>query len=106
MHTVEIYDPAAGCSTGACSPDAAEEQERFEQALETLRERGVQVHRYNLGHEPEAFSENAAVKAAIRASGLAILPMVLVDGQVASQGGYPPHGLLLSAPAARPSTTA
>ena len=52
---------------------------------------------YNLGHEPEAFSENATVKAAIRASGMASLPMVLVDGRVVSQGGYPLHGELLAA---------
>lgn len=97
MQRVQIYDPAAGCSTGACGPDAADEQERFEQALEALRARGVQVERYNLGHEPEAFSENAVVKAAIRASGLSSLPMVLVDGQVVSQGAYPLHGALLAA---------
>jgi len=97
MVLVEIYDPAAGCSTGACGPDAAAEQERFEEALETLGTRGVQVQRYNLGHEPEAFSENATVKAAIRASGMASLPMVLVDGRVVSQGGYPLHGDLLAA---------
>lgn len=107
MLRLEIYDPAAGCSTGACGPDAAAEQEAFEEALETLRKRGVQVLRFNLGHEPEAFSENAAVKAALRSGGMASLPIVMLDGQIVSQGGYPRHQDLLAAPpvsgAARPA---
>ncbi len=100
MLRIEIYDPAAGCSTGACGPDAAAEQEAFEEMLETLRGRGIEVSRFNLGHEPEAFSDNATVKAALRAGGMASLPIVLIDGRVVSQGGYPLHEDLLASASA------
>ncbi len=107
MLRIEIYDPAAGCSTGACGPDAAAEQEALEETLERLRGLGVEVSRFNLGHEPEAFSENATVKAALKAGGMASLPLVLIDGNVVSQGGYPLHQDLLAAArtgnAARPA---
>lgn len=100
MHRLEIYEPPVGCSTGACGPDASPEQEAFEETLEILVDRGVEVVRFNLGHEPEAFSENLTVKAALRSSGMASLPIVLMDGRVLSQGGYPLHQDLLIAASA------
>lgn len=100
MPRLDLYEPVAGCSTGACGPDAAAEQEALEEALQTLRSRGVEVNRYNLGHEPEAFSENATVKAALRAGGTSALPILLIDGRVITQGAYPLHGDLLAAASA------
>jgi hypothetical protein len=100
MHTVDIYEPAAGCLTGACGPDEEDARASFESALETLRLRGVEVHRFNLGHDPEVFARNAVVKAAIRQQGMACLPMVLLDGQVLSQGRYPSDRELRADPAA------
>lgn len=100
MHRLEIFEPAAGCSTGACGPDVAASQEAFEEALATLVERGIEVGRFNLGHEPEVFSENPMIKAALRAGGMASLPIVLVDGRILSQGGYPSRQELLVAASA------
>jgi hypothetical protein len=89
MQSIDIYEPAAGCLTGACGPDQEEQQAAFEAALDALRLRGVKIHRYNLGHDPGAFASQPIVKAAIRQQGMAGLPVVLIDGQVASQGQYP-----------------
>lgn len=89
MPRLEIYEPAAGCATGACGPDAALSQEAFEETLEVLSCRGVEVCRFNLGHEPEMFSQNPTVKAALRSGGMASLPILMIDGQVWCQGSYP-----------------
>lgn len=89
MPRLEIYEPAAGCATGACGPDAALVQEAFEETLEVLSGRGVEVCRFNLGHEPEMFSQNPTVKAALRSGGMANLPILMVDGRVLCQGAYP-----------------
>jgi hypothetical protein len=97
MPRLEIYEPAAGCTTGACGPDAAVSQEAFEETLEMLSNRGVEIHRFNLGHEPEAFSQNPTVKAALRSGGMASLPILLMDGQVLCQGAYPAQHELLAA---------
>jgi hypothetical protein len=87
--TVDIYDPAQCCATGACSPDADDELAQFASALEWLKERGISVSRYNLGHQPGAFAQNALVKGTLQSSGVGCLPLVLADGAIVSQGRYP-----------------
>lgn len=89
MQNIDIYEPAAGCLTGACGPDQEDRLAAFETALESLRLRGVKINRYNLGHDPEAFASQPIVKATIRQQGMAGLPVVLIDGEVAARGQYP-----------------
>jgi hypothetical protein len=87
--TVDIYDPAQCCATGACSPDADDELAQFASSLEWLKERGISVSRYNLGHQPGAFAQNALVKGTLQSDGVGCLPLVLADGVIVSQGRYP-----------------
>jgi hypothetical protein len=89
MINVEIYEPPIGCRIGNCGPDAEDELERFNAALESIEALGVAVVRYNLGLEPEAFSENEKVKATVKEKGIACLPLVLGNGRVVSEGRYP-----------------
>ena len=89
MVTLEIYEPPIGCGVGTCGPDAEEEQARFNAAVEWLEGRGVEVLRYNLGFEPEAFTSNAMVKAAIKEHGIACLPIVIGNGRVVCERHYP-----------------
>jgi len=100
MRTVEIFEPAAGCMTGACGPDQEDTLAAFEATLEALLSRGVSAYRYNLGHDPDEFARSALVKAAIRQDGMACLPMVLVDGVEVCRGRYPSAGELAEGPAA------
>ena len=86
---VDVYDPAQCCATGACSPDADDELAQFASSLEWLKERGIAVSRFNLGHEPGAFVTNAMVKGTLAADGIACLPLVIADGKILSKGRYP-----------------
>lgn len=110
--TVDIYDPAQCCATGACSPDADDELAQFASSLEWLKERGISVSRYNLGHQPGAFAQNALVKSTLQSSGVGCLPLVLADGAIVAQGRYPTRDELAStlglgaAPAAKASCCA
>jgi hypothetical protein len=88
MVTLEIYEPPVGCGVGTCGPDAEDELNAFNAALESLEARGATVCRYNLGIEPEAFASNAMVKAAIKERGIACLPFIFVDGKLLSEGRY------------------
>lgn len=109
--TVDIYDPAQCCATGACSPDADDELAQFASSLEWLKERGISVSRYNLGHQPGAFAQNALVKGKLQSSGVGCLPLVLADGAILSQGRYPTREELATtlglgaAPAATPAAS-
>jgi hypothetical protein len=62
---------------------------QFASSLEWLKEAGVSVSRYNLGHQPGAFVENAMVKGTIQKDGIACLPMIVADGKIVSKGRYP-----------------
>lgn len=89
MTKMDVYDPAQCCATGACSPDADDEMAQFAASLEWLKEAGVSVSRYNLGHQPGAFVENAMVKGTIQKDGIACLPLIVADGKIVSKGRYP-----------------
>ena len=89
MYRVEVYDPAMCCSTGVCGPEVDPVLPRFAADLAWLAEQGVEVQRYNLSAQPEAFAASELVKRAITEGGVECLPVVLVDGRVAWMGTYP-----------------
>ena len=110
MSTLDIYDPAQCCATGACGPDADDQLAQFASSLEWLKQKGVAVSRYNLGHEPGAFVQNPAVKGTLDREGIGCLPLVIADGQIVSKGRYPSRdelgdklGLAAAAPACAPA---
>jgi hypothetical protein len=115
MKTLDVYDPAQCCATGACSPDADDELAQFASSLEWLKGNGIAVSRYNLGHQPGAFVQNAMVKGAIEKEGISCLPLVIADGSIVSKGRYPARSELgeklgvpaagCSAPAAKDAST-
>lgn len=88
MSKISVFDPPQCCATGACGPDADDELAQFASALEWLKEEGVEVERFNLGHQPAAFVENTTVKATLDSDGMDCLPLVIIDGEVARKGGY------------------
>jgi len=89
MKTIEVFDPAMCCSTGVCGPSIDPALVRFAADLDWIAAHGVPVERFNLGQQPGAFAEREIVSAALREKGEQCLPLVLVDGQVISEGVYP-----------------
>jgi hypothetical protein len=89
MATLNVYDPAQCCSTGVCGPDGVDELAQFAANLEWLKQRGVAVSRFNLGHQPEAFAGNAMVRGVLTSEGVGSLPLIVADGQIVSKGRYP-----------------
>lgn len=87
MKKLEIYEPAMCCSTGVCGVDVDPVLVQFVADLQWLTEQGVSVSRYNLSQEPQAFAANINVVKEMEA-GMDRLPIVVVDGQIASTGVY------------------
>jgi hypothetical protein len=87
--TVQLFDPAMCCSTGVCGPDPDPALAQIAADLEWLRAQGVAVARYNLSQEPAAFARNAVVRTRLQTEGIAVLPLVLVNGELAFTGSYP-----------------
>ena len=87
--TVHVYDPAMCCSTGVCGPDPDPALAQISADLDWLRAQGAVVTRFNLSQEPAAFARNAAVRTRLQQGGVAALPLVLVNGELAFSGSYP-----------------
>jgi len=94
MARLTVYDPPMCCSTGVCGPSVDKTLVRFAGDLDWVKGRGAEVERYNLSRQPQAFVENAAVKSALREGGSKCLPLIFIDGNLVSQGVYPPREML------------
>lgn len=88
MKTLEVFDPAMCCSTGVCGVDVDPVLAQFAADIKWVAEQGVTVTRHNLGQEPAAFAANPAVVKEMEA-GIDRLPVLVVDGHVATTGVYP-----------------
>ncbi|MFO0888786.1 MAG: arsenite efflux transporter metallochaperone ArsD [Isosphaeraceae bacterium] len=89
MTKLAVYDPPMCCSTGVCGPVVDPVLPRIAADLDWLGRQGIQVERFNLAQQPQAFASNPAVTSALREHGNECLPLILVDGVVASRGRYP-----------------
>lgn len=89
MATIEVFDPPMCCSTGVCGPDADDTLVSFSGALRWLERQGVSVARYNPGTAPEAFMDNDIVHKALTEEGQDVLPLILIDGEIAYRRTYP-----------------
>ena len=93
---LEVFDPPMCCSTGICGPSFDPVLPRFAADLEWLKAQGVPVERYNLSQQPGDFAKNEMVRRALQENGNECLPLILVNGRIASHGAYPTHDELAS----------
>ena len=89
MKTIEIFDPAMCCPTGLCGTNIDPNLMRIAVVIEHLKRRGIEVKRHNLRDEPQAYVDNAKVNELLQSRGVEVLPITLVDGEVAVSGSYP-----------------
>lgn len=92
---IEVFDPAMCCSTGVCGPTVDPELVRFARDVAWFSQHDIEVVRHNLGQEPGAFVENAAVLAELQSKGPECLPIVYVDGVQVPGSGYPTRDQLM-----------
>jgi len=89
MAKLEVYDPPMCCSSGVCGPSVDKRLVEFSAYLEWLKSRGVEVARYSPTQQYDTFASNSAVVKTVNERGTESLPLILVDGEVVSIGGYP-----------------
>jgi len=89
MKKIVIYDPAMCCSTGVCGASVDKELLRVATVIENLKQSGADIRRFNLTGEPNAFVENQLINDHLKQYGPEILPITLVDGQIAKTKTYP-----------------
>ena len=93
--SIEVFDPAMCCSTGVCGPDVDDSLADFANDVKWLKSQGINVQRFNLGQEPEAFKMNPQVLSRLQKGGSEVLPIIFVNGEIVSEGGYPDRESLI-----------
>lgn len=88
---VEIYDPPLCCASGLCGPGIDPVLVKMNSAVLALKKQGVQVERYNLAQQPQAFMANKTITDLLRQKGSKMLPLTLVEGKVFKTGEYPSY---------------
>jgi hypothetical protein len=87
---LRIYDPALCCSSGVCGPSVDPALAQFAGTLQALaRQTNLNIERYNLGQQPQAFVENQEVKSLLANGGDQRLPFIFINGKLAFQATYP-----------------
>ena len=89
MKTMKIYEPAMCCSTGLCGVGVDPELLRISTVLNTLKNNGVQVDRFNLSNDPQEFVSNKTVNNYINEFGVDGLPLAVIDDEIVITGRYP-----------------
>lgn len=105
MSSIQIFDPALCCSSGVCGTDADQSLVTFAADVEWARRHGARIERFNLARQPDAFAAHASVLQLLQRSGQKVLPVVLVDGEVAMTGRYPERAELASWAGVAPTRT-
>lgn len=86
MKKMCIYEPALCCETGLCGVNVDPELLRISTALNTLKNEGVVIERYNLNNAPMEFVKSSIVNQYVNEKGVDGLPVVTVDGEIVLAG--------------------
>lgn len=62
---------------------------QFASDLDWLKSQGIEVARYNLAHQPLEFANARPVQKRLQDGGAEVLPIVLIEGDLVSEGYYP-----------------
>lgn len=89
MKEIKIFEPAMCCETGLCGVSVDPELLRISTVLNTLKEKGIIINRFNLSNAPQEFVDNKVVNDFINQYGVDNLPVTLVDGEIKVIGHYP-----------------
>ena len=96
MKKMCIYEPALCCETGLCGVNVDPELLRISTALNTLKNEGVVIERYNLNNAPMEFVKSSIVNQYLNEKGVDGLPVVTVDGEIVLAGRYPANDEILT----------
>lgn len=94
MTKLQIFDPPMCCTSGVCGTNVDTKLVKLLNDIEWLKSKGVEVERFGLAFEPQAFVSNELVKETLQKDGNDCLPLILVDGEIAFKGGYPDRAKL------------
>jgi hypothetical protein len=106
MRLIQVFEPPMCCSTGVCGPEVDPTLVQFAADIDSLRNDGVKIERFNLSQNPNQFATTPAVLTLLKTKGADALPAILADGRLVHSGSYPDSGALRAMVAALPRDAA
>lgn len=91
---VEIYDPPMCCPTGVCGPTIDPALLDIHEAILKVNAEGdgrASIERYVLSQQPARFMQQSEVIARLKANGIGVLPITVVNGRVMKERAYPSY---------------
>ena len=95
MKKICIYEPAMCCETGICGVSVDPELISISTTLNTLKNQGIEISRFNLNSAPMEFVKSDTVNKYINEKGVEGLPCVTLDGEIVIGGRYPTNAEIL-----------
>ena len=86
---VEFFDPPMCCPTGLCGPSLDQALLDVNEMISALQCDHLQVERYQMAGNPNAFLGNTEVMKLVREKQMDALPITVVRGRVVKVGAYP-----------------
>lgn len=89
MSTIKIYDSALCCPTGLCGVNIDPELMRIAVTVETLKQKGIIIERFNLRDHPDVYINTKNINDALVVEGSEIFPISTLDGEIVVKKEYP-----------------
>lgn len=89
MKKMIIFEPAMCCSTGVCGVAVDPELLRVQGVLNSLKNKGIEIERYNLSNNPQIFLDNKVINEMLTKDGVEGLPATLINDIVVKTKAYP-----------------
>lgn len=95
---IEIFDPPLCCPSGLCGPDIDPALLDINEAILKIKKEfdgRVTIERYLLSQQGQKFMQEPEVMKRLKANGVTMLPITLVDGKIVKEKEYPGYDELI-----------
>jgi len=92
--TIEIFDPPMCCPTGLCGPSVDAALLHISEAILKVKaefDGRANVERYVLSQQPAKYTGQPELLERLRAYGVSVLPITMVNGAVLKERHYPSY---------------
>jgi len=92
--TIEIFDPPMCCPSGVCGPTIDPALLDIHEAILKLKKEHdgqLGIARYLLSQQPAKFMQQPEVIGRLKADGIPVLPITLVNGRLVKERAYPSY---------------
>jgi hypothetical protein len=91
-----IFEGPMCCSTGICGPEPDKTLIDINEALKKIGEeyKDLKITRASMSFNAQLFLQTPAIRDLVKANGVKILPITVIDGQIVRKQSYPEYAEL------------